>query len=346
MDGMTKFDLGIEQEELKTGANSLNFAGCVPRTLRHAFTEGLEQTLGSHFQATGVLLKSLVYPGLASGMDDDIRAKGSIEDLPDVITSVGFGTLFSRWFLNRFLRKGCFSHMSAGPLSAMFEEAGLSDPDGWYTIFGVEPFVMLLDQRQAGDIPPVLKWGDLLDPAFRGKAILGGSDDPAEDVPLIYFYKEYGVEGLARLAANVKGVCYACRINSLVGSTQIERAAVYILPWVYAKFLSGVDGVSVIWPEEGALVNPLCIIVKPKKKEKTAPILSYIAGPELGREGARRGFISPNPRVDNGLPEGARLKWLGWDYIKSRDVAELRERVHRLFIVLRREAGQRRAKEG
>jgi len=340
VDSVMRINQGVGQERLRAGVSPLNFAGYFPRTLGLAFREGMERMLRAHFEATGRLLKTLVHSGPASGMDDDIRTAESIEDLPDVIAWAGFGPLFSRTFLSRFAMKDCFKNEWVGPLSPIFEEAGLSDPDGWFTVFGAQPFVVLLDQRGADDLPGVEHWSDLLDPAFRGRVVLGGSDDPAEDVPLIYFYKEFGVEGLASLAANVKGAWYACQIGPMMGSPRPGGAAVYILPWAYAKPCSGIEGVSVVWPEEGALVNPLCATVKGKGAADVSPLLQYIVGPELGREGVRHGFTSAHVDVENGLPEGARLRWLGWDYIKSRDVAELRERVHRLFAVQRRDMGR------
>jgi len=344
VDSVTRINPDAGQEGLGAGVSRLNFVGYLPGTLRRAFTEGMERILKAHFDATGTLLKTLVRSGPPSDMDNDIRAAESIEDLPDVIASAGFGPLFSRAFLKRLARKGLFRNASAAPLSPIFDEAGLSDPDGWFTVFGAQPFVLLQDQRGADDIPEVRKWSDLLDPALRGKVVLVKSDDPAEDVSLIYFYKEYGVEGLASLAANMKGACDASRIGPMMGSSRPERASIYILPWVYAKSCSGIDGVSAIWPEEGALVNPLCVIAKGEETAKANPVLQYIVGPDFGREGVRHGFASAHPDVENGLPEGARLKWLGWDYIKSRDVAELRERVHRLFAVLRRDIGRNAAK--
>jgi len=337
VESATRINPGVGQEGSRAGVSPLNFAGYFPRAFGHAVREGMERMLKAHFKATGTLFKALVRSGPPSDMDDEIRMAESIEALPDVIASAGFGPLFSRTFLSRFAMKDSFKNAWAGPLCPIFEEAGLSDPDGWFTVFGAQPFVMLVDQRGEGDLPGVEHWSDLLDPEFRGKVVLGGSDDPAEDVPLIYFYREFGIEGLASLAANVKGTWYACQIGPMMESPRPQGVAVYILPWAYAKPCSGIKGISIIWPEDGALVNPLCVTAKGNTMVDAGPLLQYIVGPGVGREGVRHGFASAHPDVENGLPEGARLKWLRWDYIKSRDVAELRERVQRLFAVLRRD---------
>jgi hypothetical protein len=61
-------------------------------------------------------------------------------------------------------------------------------------------------------------------------------------------------------------------------------------------------------------------------------VTNYITGPELGRKCAQSCFLSLNPDVDNNLPENASFKWLGWDYIKSHDIPELREHVRTIFI--------------
>ncbi|OPY75846.1 MAG: hypothetical protein A4E65_03389 [Syntrophorhabdus sp. PtaU1.Bin153] len=61
-------------------------------------------------------------------------------------------------------------------------------------------------------------------------------------------------------------------------------------------------------------------------------IVEYITGPDLGRKSADSFFPVLNPRVENRLPEGASFKWLGWDYIKSHDPAELKDYAHTVFL--------------
>jgi ABC-type Fe3+ transport system substrate-binding protein len=344
MEGLQpEINLNVGCRNLQRKRDRHSFVGYSPRTLRDTFEEGLGSVLRRHQEETGTHLTTCF--SSSSGVSDtchQIWETSHIDKFPDVVASMGFDCLFGRKFFHRFVEKGYFKSVSIGPVNVPFEGAGFGDPDGWYTVYAVQPFVMLVDKRKLGDIPVPGKWSDLLKPRFEGKVILGGSDDPGEDVPLLYFYKEHGVEGLSRLAANVRALWYANQIAPIVSSSDQGGAAVYILSWPYARSCPETDFLTVIWPEDGALANPLCLLVKNTKMEQLAPIVDYVMGREFGVRCARYSFPSLNPYVDNELPEGAAFKWLGWDYIKSRDTAELRDRVYRLFLIMKREAQRKR----
>ena len=337
----TNLNIGCRNLQQKRDRHS--FVGYSPRALRDTFEEGLGSVLRRYQEETGTRLTSCFSSGgEVSDTCHQIWETSHIDKFPDVVASMGFDRLFGRGFSDRFVKKEYFKSACIGPMNGPFEGAGFRDPDGWYTVYAVQPFVMLVDWRKLGDIPVPRKWSDLLEPRFEGKVILGGSDDPGEDVPLLYFYKEYGVEGLSRLAANVRALWYANQIAPIVSSSDQGGAAVYILSWPHARSCPETDFLTVIWPEDGALTNPLCLLAKKTKVEQLALIVDYVMGREFGGRCARYRFPSLNPYVDNDLPEGAAFKWLGWDYIKSRDTAELRDRVCRLFLIMKREAQRKR----
>ena len=341
MNGMqgARIDLNMEQKIIQGKGKRCNFVGYSPRKFRHTFQEGLRRVLKKYRDETGRSLTSCF--SLGSGASDnchEIWETPYIEDFPDAVAWVGFDHPFAREFFEQFVGEGRFKSVWGGPMHEAFEQAGLRDPDGWYTVYAVQPFVMLVDKRKLGVRNAPTKWSDLLDPQLQGRVILVGADNPEEDVPLLYFYKEYGVEGLARLAANVRGIWRPRQIAPAIVSSDQHGAAVYVLSWSHARSYPETNRISVIWPEDGALVNPLCLLVKSEKAKEMAPITGFLTGREFGGKCARHSFPSLNPDVDNGLPEGAAFQWLGWDYIKSRDTMELRERIYKLFIVTKREA--------
>lgn len=116
------------------------------------------------------------------------------------------------------------------------------------------------------------------------------------------------------------------------GSADLSGAAVYIIPWFFASLCHRKEAVSVVWPEDGAFTSPLYLLAKKEKYNDLATVIDYVTGAELGRKSTQSCLPSLNPLVDVHLPEGASFKWLGWDYMKSHDVAELKDQAHELFI--------------
>jgi len=297
-----KTSIHFEEEPGEVG--HLNFLGYSPCVFKHTFKESLDGVLGVYRKEAGDGFRSYVPSGCdscGSDMYDDIWKTPNIEDFPDVVTSLGFGDFFREGFVERFVNKGYFKSAWNTPLTEPFEKAGFRDPDGWYTVYAVMPFVMLIDKKKLGGLQAPRRWSDLLETDFRDKIIISGMEDQVADIPLIYLYKEHGEVGLQRLAANLKAV----------------------------------------WPEDGAYASPLYLLVEESRMKEMAAITDYVTGPELGRKSALSCFPSLNPRVDNSLPEDASFKWLGWDYIKANDPAEAREYAHTVFISEAKKAGKR-----
>jgi len=185
-------------------------------------------------------------------------------------------------------------------MSNVFEKAGFRDPRRSYTIYAVVPFVMLVDKTRLGGLRAPRQWKDLLEPCFHNNIIISSSGDGAANVPLLYLYKEFGEEGIARFAANIGAIWPAARIAREAGSVNTT--------------------------------SPFYLLVKESTAGEMRAIVQYMTGSRLGEESARLCFPALNPDVDNALPEGASFKWIGWDYIQSHDTAELREYSHELFM--------------
>jgi ABC-type Fe3+ transport system substrate-binding protein len=320
----------ILPEKDKGKKEHINFLGYVPGLFRHAFKEGLGSVLKTHLMESGNSFRSYCPMSCYEDEYADIWKTQHIDNFPDAIASMGLGNLFRKEFVERFVAKDYFKNAWEGPVNKHFEEAGLIDPDGWYTIYSVMPFVILVDRKKLGPLPLPKRWSDLLDPQFRGKVVLPGTEDTVSIAPL-YFYKEYGDEGLEQLAVNMKMALQSAEMARLVGSSN-SPAAIYVMSWFFIQSCPRPEMAIMIWPEDGAIVNPLYMLVKKEKINELAPVIKYTLGLELGRQIAESCFPVINPQVDNMLPEGASFKWIGWDYIKSHNLDEVREHAQTFLI--------------
>ena len=263
---------------------------------------------------------------------DDIWKVESIDDFPDIVASMGFGDFFRQDFVERFVKKGYFSTAWTATINETFEKAGFRDPDGWYTIYAVFPYVMLVDTRKLAGAPVPRCWSDLLHPSLKDNIIINGSEGLVAEVPLLYFFKEHGEDGLIKLAANIRESLHPAQMVKAAASTNPGGAAVYIIPWFFAQARSMSSEVRLVWPEDGALTTPIYLLIKESKKDELKPLVDCITGPEMGTGSAQACFPSLNPHVDNQLPENASFKWLGWDYIKQNDLEQLRNYTSEAFL--------------
>jgi hypothetical protein len=140
---------------------------------------------------------------------DPVYLLKDAEQLPAILASLGFGDFWKREFVDRFVRSGVFEAVLPPRVNPMFEKAGLIDPRGAYTIYGLTPYIFLVDTRRLGALPVPRTWEDLLDSKYRGEIIMCGDGDDMADAVVLNIYKDQGVEGLKRLAGNVKNIMHS-----------------------------------------------------------------------------------------------------------------------------------------
>ena len=104
------------------------------------------------------------------------------------------------------------------------------------------------------------------------------------------------------------------------------------MPDFFARKISAFKPVRLIWPEDGALASPVTLLVKTGRAEALKPITDYLCGEDVARLFVGAYFPSPHPGIDNMLPSGHGLKWLGWGYIRSHDIEKVNAEIDRLFM--------------
>ncbi len=217
-------------------------------------------------------------------------------------------------FVERFVRSGLFESVLPAAVNPMHVQAGMIDPGRNYTVYGVTPYIFLVDTRRLGSLPVPRSWEELLEPMYRNEIVMCGDGDDMADAVVLNLYKEKGIEGLRRLAHNVKSIMHSSQMAKIAGSSDPDAAAVFIIPLFFAESTRRHDHVRVVWPEDGAAASPLYFLVKKKDKERLSELLSFFTTGFASIKSAS--WFVPIGQTDlTGFPEGAKLKWIGWDYI-------------------------------
>jgi ABC-type Fe3+ transport system substrate-binding protein len=113
---------------------------------------------------------------------------------------------------------------------------------------------------------------------------------------------------------------------------EARQPAVSIVPYFFSKMTPLSRTLEVVWPEDGAIVSPIFMLVRDSGLPAAAPAAELFLSREVGEILAHRGlFPTTHPYVDNKLPPEARLEWLGWDFIHEHDIGALIPRLGALF---------------
>lgn len=313
--------------------NDLNFLGIIACSVRQIFKEELEKAVIEHKKKTDITLKCYVPSGCSCKADlSSIWEANSIGDLPEVIAANGFKDEFKKGFMNTLADKGNFKDVRGKDINKQFLEAGCVDPKGVYTMYAASPSVILVDKNKLRDLPMPRTWGDLLNPIYKDNIIVGGTPEELSDSAVLYIYKEYGEDGVKKLAQNTKNLWHPSKMSKTAGTLNQEGAAIYIMSWFFAKTCPSTDKTVIVWPEDGALINPVCMLAKESKVTEMDTLINFIIGEELGSRLADSYFPSLNSKVDNKLPEGSKLKWIGWEYIRENDMEKVLDTKNTVFI--------------
>ena len=248
----------------------------------------------------------------------------SLEDMPDIIITPGFNSFFHRGFVDRFIKTGLFKNVSDYPGDRQLATLGVTDPEGHYTMLAMNLLVFVADlDRLAGRAAPGC-WADLMDERYADSiAIRGNKDGTFCETLLLTVYREFGEEGLRRLGRNVRYGWHPSQMVKAALSGADDAPAICVMPLFFANNLKNRARLAIVWPEDGALVSPVTMLVKAQRRAPLARLVEFLAGPEVARICAGAFFPAVHPEVDNRLPEGASFKWIGWEYLKNNDLKGL-----------------------
>ncbi len=291
------------------------------------FKETLADTIKTRQKLTGVPPNVFIVDGCHAPHNfENFWEKESIDDLPDIIMSMSFDEIYDRRFIDKFVRKGYF----AGALDDRLENVSTAYADDSYTLVAGLAMVILVDEKNLGDLPRPQKWEDLLDPIYRNKIVAFGDEaNGVFEYPLYYFYKEFGPESIVQLAYNTKEIYHASKAAKLAGTNSKEAGGIYYLPLTFARLCDS-KNTTIVFPEDGALIVPMSFLVKKDKKTELDYLVKLLLD-DYGQMCANVNAAAFSPAVKSKLPAGTKLQWLGWDYIKANDLNAIGKEIKEIF---------------
>ena len=258
----------------------------------------------------------------------------SLEDLPDIMIAPGISKFFYPDFVERFINRGCFRSSVEAVTDPQFLRLGVADPLGYYGILAFNPLVFLVDKTRDKSMPTPRRFEDLLDPVFeRRVAFRGHTGKSFCESILLAYYKCFGEESLKRLGGAVKCRLHPSEMVKLAGSGRTDAPDVSVLPLSFAKFVKESEYVQIVWPEQGAIVNPLVMLTKADVSVTVQEIGKMLFNEEIGDIFKSAGFYSVCSGAPDALPSGNGYYWLGWDFLREHDLGELVARLNDIMCL-------------
>jgi ABC-type Fe3+ transport system substrate-binding protein len=251
------------------------------------------------------------------------------DEVPDLIVSAGLNGFLSKSFRDRFATDGLLAQLPQDVHPAL-ADAGLVDPRGVCRIYGVNPLIIVAVRSRLGDLPVPRSFDDLLDPAYAGRIGLCGPPETAGDSTLLLnIYLKHGPDALAAL-----GRAMICDTHP----SQIFRPApganpppIGVMPSFFANAAPRQDDVEIIWPADGGLVSPLFLMVKQTAAKPLAPLVDFFLGPETAAIAAGALIPPTSLAAPSALPEGAKVRFIGWDTLEANDLGPLIAKAGKVF---------------
>lgn len=245
---------------------------------------------------------------------------------PDILTGFQINEMLDLIYRKDFSE---FGPVPNPPMPEQYSYLQLDQAFPQFGVFALNLFQIVIDHRNLDGLPVPKSWEALLDPMYRGKICLNGTKYGPDLHILAWFYKKFGTRGVEGLKKNVGAAMHASRMSRNMGSKQ--GYGICVINRFFALACKGREGIELIWPREGAIVQPIWVMVKAGKAGKYATLLAFLFGSRLGQIMADNGYISLAEGVTyKAEPEGL-LDWYGWDLIQRKDSPEIVTYLRKLF---------------
>lgn len=320
-----------------TVASPLDFLGRMPIPLRLPFKSGLDKAITAHQARSGVALNCMsITGGEWFEPFSRIVAPAHPATLPSMLVVTCSSDMLSSKNQSYYQGPNLFEGSDFHPV---YQNAGLPDPAGIFHPFSVIPFVFLVDKTKLGKRPIPQCWEDLLDPIYHNDITFGGSRSADTGTYtefnrflLLSLYCAFGPNGVIAFAQNVRHLLHHVEIARIMGSKNPQATAIAILPWMQAELCPRRQHCQVIWPQDGAYTMPIAFMLKPAKRERLQPVIEYLTSAQMGTMLMHNCYPPTLRQQIDVLPTEIRIQWLGWEYVRSHNIAHQSELASTLFF--------------
>jgi ABC-type Fe3+ transport system substrate-binding protein len=253
----------------------------------------------------------------------------STDRLPDILITNDFNSLYHRGFRNTLLNNDNFESLHS-PLHSIYSNTGITDPSNLFGMLASDALVMVVARSKFENLQRPREWYELLNSSLRNSIVLCGDMDFFCNTVYYPFIKNYGFEAIRQLKDNTLMRVHPVDMLQSANTGNSIGASVYVMPYSYAKKITDKCEYQIIWPEDGAILIPIQMLVKKGSYEKHEEVINLLTGKTLGNELEKFGFVATNQNTCKQYQEN-KLNWIGWDFIENRDLCLTKRDIRKLL---------------
>lgn len=245
----------------------------------------------------------------------------SKEELPKLIISSGINSFYRRDFRTKAIEEKYFKEIQE--IDEEVINSGLSDLKGNYYIMALNYLVMVVDltKLEGRDIPK--SWRELINSDFKKEVAIRGKKRKYCETTLFGIYKDYGLDGINKLSKLVGYGGHPAEMVKNIGKGIKDSPTISVVPYFYAKLLKNNENAKIVWPEEGAIVSPVTLLVQREVPRSLDKVSNFFSSDKV-RSICKKAFL-PHPKdyLEFLRENDYRLNWVGWDFINNNDTNRL-----------------------
>lgn len=260
-------------------------------------------------------------------LHDKIAGIDKPSELADAYLSAGYDLFFGDDNFERFAKKEIFStpELNIEYSDKFVNELKISDPNHTRYIIACVPAVFVVNTKTLGDREMPKTWSDLMKPEFKDSLSLPVRDLEMFNAMMLGLYSKYGYEGISKLGANLLNSMHPAQMTKLKPNLlQGPQWAVSVMPYFFTNMMEENPLVEIVWPEDGAILNPIFLTVKKSSIEKLKPFINFMTSNEMTNIFSAGGKF---PSTLKSAPIEATTTndflWSGWELLQTEDIPQI-----------------------
>jgi ABC-type Fe3+ transport system substrate-binding protein len=133
------------------------------------------------------------------------------------------------------------------------------------------------------------------------------------------------------LASSVCAGMHPSQMVKMIDSGSEKIPPLYIMPWFFAQKIKHTNRIEIIFPDEGAFISPIQLLVKRSRTSASERIIDFLMSRELHQHCTDSYFPSPHPEISHNFPSDRKLYWIGWDFIYNNDLGSVKKQIGDIF---------------
>jgi len=256
-----------------------------------------------------------------------IETLASVNQFPDILITTDINSLYHR--TSRLLNERNFETFHY-PLHSIYNSIDISHPSNVFGLLASEAMIMVVDRTKYENTQTPREWYELLSPTLKSSIVFCGDRDYHCNTVFSHFVKDYGYEAVNQLSKNTLIRIHPEEMLLSINSGNKINASIYVMPYSYAKNIQNKLDYEIVWPNDGAILIPIQMLIKKGVYEKYNDVIRFLIGEEAGKMFAEHGLVATNAKVKNLFP-GNRLNWIGWDFLRNGELLTIKQKIRELL---------------